>query len=199
MTVETGRPSRPASRRVGVYPGSFNPPTVAHLAIAEAAREQRHLDRVVLVLSRKALAKEHVEHPRFEHRLAVVESSVRDHAWLSVAVTDRQLLVEIADGHDVLIMGADKWAQINEPSWYGGSHGARDEALNRLPELAIAPRPPIEVPDHHALRIPSFHHTVSSTLARSGSLHLMTQAARDFAERTGAWIDVERYQRTITD
>ena len=59
--------------RIGAYPGSFNPPTIAHVAIADAARRQRHLDRVDLVLSRVPLAKEHVQLPLFEHRVAVLE------------------------------------------------------------------------------------------------------------------------------
>jgi len=35
---------------VGCYPGSFNPPTIAHLAVADAARRQAGLDSVDLVL-----------------------------------------------------------------------------------------------------------------------------------------------------
>ncbi len=48
---------------IGVYPGSFDPPTVAHLAIAEAARDQAGLDRVVLAVSRAALGKEQRRQP----------------------------------------------------------------------------------------------------------------------------------------
>ncbi len=43
--------------RRGAYPGSFNPPTVAHLAIADAARRRLGLDRVDLIISRDALGK----------------------------------------------------------------------------------------------------------------------------------------------
>ncbi|MEC8920902.1 MAG: nicotinic acid mononucleotide adenylyltransferase, partial [Actinomycetota bacterium] len=32
--------------RHGVYPGSFDPPTLAHLAVADAARRRHGLDRV---------------------------------------------------------------------------------------------------------------------------------------------------------
>jgi nicotinic acid mononucleotide adenylyltransferase len=190
-------PTSPSTaERTGVYPGSFNPPTVAHLAIADAARRQRALDRVFLVISRRALAKEHTEHPRFEHRVEVVTASVAHLDWLDVIVTEQQLLVDIADGHDVLVMGADKWAQINDPAWYRNSIRQRDRAMARLPELAIAPRPPIGVPPEHLLEIPGDYHEVSSTLARLGALDLMTPAARTFAERTGAWIDPDRYERT---
>ncbi len=192
-------PISPSTReRTGVYPGSFNPPTVAHLAIADAARGQRALDRVFLVISRRALAKEHIEHPRFEDRVEVVTASVAHLDWLDVIVTERQLLVDIADGHDVLVMGADKWAQINDPAWYQGSISRRDQAMDRLPELAIAPRPPIGVPPRHLLEMPSDYHHVSSTLAREGALDVMTPAARRFAERTGAWIDPDRYEHSAT-
>ena len=43
--------------RVGIYPGSFNPPTTAHVAIASAACHQRDLDRVVLAHSHQVLGK----------------------------------------------------------------------------------------------------------------------------------------------
>ena len=183
------------SLRTGVYPGSFNPPTVAHLAIADAARRQRHLDSVTLVLSQRALAKEHVEHPRFEDRHRIVVESVAHLPWLRVIVTDLQLLVDIATGHDVLILGADKWDQINDPVWYSNSAAERDAAVARLPELAIAPRPPIEVPSQHRLDVHNDFRDVSSTRARNGALDLMTVAARAFALDTGAWIDISRYDR----
>ena len=43
---------------IGVYPGSFDPLTTAHLAIADAAIARFDLDRLDLVLSNVALAKE---------------------------------------------------------------------------------------------------------------------------------------------
>ena len=42
----------------GVYPGSFDPLTIAHLAIAEAAVHEAPLDHLDLALSRSALGKE---------------------------------------------------------------------------------------------------------------------------------------------
>jgi hypothetical protein len=182
--------------RTGVYPGTFNPPTVAHLAIAAAAREQRALERVVLVLSRRPIDKEHVEHPTLEDRLSVLRAeAAAAGAWLDVAVTDHRLLVDIARGYDVLVMGADKWEQVNDPRYYGGSHDARDAALAALPELAIAPRPPVAVPAEHALSLPKQHAAVSSSAVRAGSRSWMAPAAAAFDERTGAWSDPARYQR----
>ena len=106
--------------------------------------DQRGLERVDLTVSRMALGKELTGRPPFEDRIAVLEASVADIAGIEVVVTDRQLLVDIAEGYHVVIMGADKWAQVQDPGFYGDSADARDQAVAALMqlELAIAPRPP---------------------------------------------------------
>ena len=171
--------------RVGVYPGSFNPPTIAHLAIAAAARNAHRLDELVLSVSRTALAKEHVERPPFDDRITVLRESVAHVDWLRVRVTDRQLLVDVAAGFDLLVLGADKWRQIHDPSWYGDV-SARNAALDRLPPVAVVPRDGIDVPPDVELRVPEAD-GISSTRARRGDEHLMTPAARAYASRRGGW------------
>ncbi|TML19523.1 MAG: hypothetical protein E6G39_01475 [Actinobacteria bacterium] len=155
--------------RVGVYPGSFNPPTIAHVAIAAAAREQRSLDRVVFVVSRSPINKEHVDRPLFEHRVDVLRTEVARYQWLDVEITEARLLVDIARGYDVLVMGADKWAQVNDPEYYDDDLAARD------------------------------HVVVSSSEARAGSTQWMAPAARAFDRRTGAWSDPDRYEQWLHD
>lgn len=179
--------------RRGVLPGSFNPPTFAHLAISEAALAQRQLDAVVWSVSRVALAKEHVDVPHLEHRIEVLEQVARGIDWLSVVVTDAQLLSEVAAGFDVLIMGADKWHQIHDVGFYDNDAARRDASLAALPSVAIAPRGDLHVPGHLTLRLGDDHAEVSSTAARAGHGHLMLRAAAEFDERTGAWSDVDRY------
>ena len=56
--------------KIGVLPGTFNPPTSAHLALAEAA--MAHVDRVVFVLPRVLPHKDYEGVP-FEERLALVK------------------------------------------------------------------------------------------------------------------------------
>lgn len=187
-----------STERIGVYPGSFNPPTVAHLALSDAAREQRRLSRVVWSISRTALAKETVDHPEFEHRVEVLEAVASDVSWLEIVVTEAQLLVDVAKGFDVLIMGADKWSQINEPHWYGGE-ADRDRALTALPEVAVAPRPPHAVPPSLLLDVDDTNHEVSSSRARAGDIELMLAPARSFAEVSGAWIEPHRYEAWLRD
>lgn len=182
-----------------MYPGTFNPPTVAHLAIARAARDQRDLARVVLALSVQPIDKEHVDRPRLDDRVAVLRAEVAaSGGWLDVTVTEHRLLVDIARGYDVLIMGADKWAQVNDPAYYGGSATARDAALAELPELAIAPRPPRAAPTDHALRLDADHAVVSSSAVRTGNHAWMSPAAAAFDARTGAWSDPARYEKWLS-
>jgi hypothetical protein len=178
-------------RRRGAFPGSFNPPTLGHLAVAEAACVQCELDVVDLVVSRIALAKEDVERPRLEDRLAVLEAVVASRPWLGVVVTEHQLIADAAVGYDVVVMGADKWAQVVDPAFYG-TREERDAALLRLPAVAVAPRPPCDVPDD--VIVLDVSHDASSTAVRAGRTDWMVPEASDFDFRTGAWSDPDRYE-----
>jgi hypothetical protein len=142
-----------------VYPGSFDPLTVAHLAIAETAREACRVDVVELALSRDPLGKERHHQTPVEERLAAIEA-----AGLRAVVTDQRHLVDIAVGYDVLVLGADKWAQLRDPSFYE-SVDAMEAALRRLPRLAVAPRGDWPVPDG-CIRLDVDMHEVSSTAVR---------------------------------
>jgi hypothetical protein len=170
--------------RIGCYPGSFDPPTVAHVAVAEAARAAHRLDRVDLVVSRVPLGKDVVVRPTLDERVAVLEALATRLGWLAVVVSDRRLIADLAEGYDVVIMGADKWAQVRDPAFYDGSAEARDAAVARLPEVALAPRGSDEV---GGLTIAAEHRHVSSTAARAGARDLMVPEAREFDLRTGAW------------
>src|SRR4051812_40732679 len=169
---------------IGAYPGSFNPPTVAHLAIAEAAWRACRIDRLDLVVSRSALGKDDVDVPRLADRLAVLHEVAASRPWLGVRLTDRRLLVDVADGYDVLVMGADKWAQVLDPAWYG-SEAARDDALGRLPEVVVAPRHGHRPDAVVLLDVDEEHLTVSSSAVRGGRGEWMLPEAAAFDARTG--------------
>jgi len=164
--------------RRGVYPGSFDPPTIAHLAIAEAAALAAELDRIDLAISRFALGKDAETQRPLEARLAAVERLTVSRPWLRVVVTDSQLIVDIAAGYDAVVMGADKWAQVRDPAWYGDDPAARDDALARLPRVLVAPRPGFTVVGAEVLDLPADLGGVSSTAARAGGHHLIAPEAR---------------------
>ena len=175
---------------LAVYPGSFDPPTIAHLAITEAALD--HVASVRLVLSERALGKDvPAGGTSVEVRRSVLRSAVRDRPEVDVAVTAARLVVDIAEeaGADAVVVGSDKWSQVTDPAWYGGSVAARDAVLARLPVVLLVPRvgggpAQVEAVPRPAgvevvrLELPVELRTVSSTRARAGEDHLMVEAAR---------------------
>jgi hypothetical protein len=162
----------------GVYPGSFDPPTVAHVAIAEAAVRAGALTRLDLAISRVALGKDAARQARLAPRRALVERLGASRPWLRVVVTDAQLITDIAGGYDVVVMGADKWAQVRDPAWYDGSAAARDQAVARLARVLVAPRPGFTVVGAEVLDLPDHFASVSSSAARAGAHHLIAPECR---------------------
>jgi hypothetical protein len=179
--------------RTGAYPGSFNPPTVAHLAVVDAAIDQAGLERLDLVVSRDALGKEAVAVPTLAHRIEVLEEIAANRGGVGVRVTDARLIVDVAEGYDVVVMGADKWAQVIDSAWYE-SVAARDAALARLPEVYVVPRAGDRPSGVALLELGDDLAHVSSSLARTGQVHLMAPEAAAFDARTGAWSDPDRYR-----
>jgi len=128
---------------IGCYPGSFDPPTIAHVAVATAALASCGLDRLDLVLSDDSLGKPGAA--PVEERVAWLEAAVAHLERVTVVRTHLRLVADMAAGYDVLVVGADKWAQLHDPSWYA-SERARDEALARLPHVVVAPRAGLPLP-----------------------------------------------------
>lgn len=166
---------RDGTERVGVYPGSFDPFTVAHLHVAETALRQCRLVRVDLSISVDALGKDPTALSAVDDRLAELAGLAERRPWLGVRSTPARLLVDVAEGYDVVVVGADKWHQLVDPGWYA-SVGARDEAMRRLPTVAVAPRPPWPLPEPTGgfgvevvvLDTDPVHHEVSATAVREG-------------------------------
>lgn len=167
-----------ASRRA-VYPGSFDPPTIAHVHLADTAIGQLELTRVDFAISARTLGKDDARLTPIDDRIDQLTAIAGDDPRLGVIVTADSLLADIAEGYDVVILGADKWHQVLDPVWYGDIEG-RDEALRRLPTVALAPRPPWTLPGEDASADPPSgvtvvvldtdpaHHPVSATEVRAG-------------------------------
>ena len=154
----------------GVFPGSFDTLTTAHLAIADAVVAALGLDRLDLVMSEVALAKEHGGHSPVADRIAAIEAHSADRPWLRAVVTPHRLIADIAQGYDACVVGADKWHQLHDVAFYD-SPAARDDALARLPRVAVVPRPGFDVvlaDSDLLLDIDPAYGEVSSTAVRSG-------------------------------
>lgn len=156
-----------------VFPGSFDPLTVAHLAIADAVVEQLEATRVDLVVSVEPLAKAATDQSPAHERIEAIRRLASVRPWLDATVTTDRLLADIAEGYDLLVIGADKWHQLIDARFYGGSIRRRDAALERLPQIALAPRTGIQIPDDRPddlviLEVDPRLHPVSSTAVRQG-------------------------------
>lgn len=161
-----------------MFPGSFNPLTVAHLEVASLARDEHDLDEVHLAVSEVALDKPRPPGPPLADRIRLLEADAAEFDWLHVHVTEHQLIADIAHGFDVVIMGADKWAQVNDERYYE-SEAERDAAVARLPEITVATRAGADAPEEFRLETPAELHDVSSTAAREGERHLMAPHAAE--------------------
>ena len=174
------------------YPGSFSPPTHAHLAIASAAHRHFELATVEWVVSRDALGKAHAAGPTLEARVEVLHEAAAEFPWLTVSVTEHRFIADIADGYDAIVVGADKWRQVLDPSWYADADEC-ERMRARLGRVLVVPRHDDDLADLDDRRgidivtIEPEHRSTSSSSARAGDVHLMLPAARAFAERTGHW------------
>jgi nicotinamide-nucleotide adenylyltransferase len=135
-------------RRVGLFAGSFNPLTLAHLAIAESARQVAALDTLAWTISTVTVDKERVQRASVPDRLAQLDAFVRTTPADTLALINRGLYVEEAaalrsrlarEATLYIVVGFDKIVQIFDPRYYTN----RDAALRELFALAhilVAPR-----------------------------------------------------------
>lgn len=129
------------SRRVGILCGSFNPLTLAHTELAEHALTTFQLDYVFFTLAKVTVDKEQVTGMGLEDRLLLLTLYAQQHPKLGVALVNRGLYFEQAQGFRALLgeqaelsflVGMDKLIQIFDPRYYQD----RDLALGQLFSLA---------------------------------------------------------------
>ncbi len=133
------------AERIGIFGGSFDPPHLGHLLVAETAREQFALDRVVWIPAAAPPHKRHDDLSDSVHRLAMVERAVRsnpafecssmeiDRGDTSYTVDTLEHLAEEAASNDYfLILGSDSYHDFQ--SW------RRPSRIVELAHLLVYPR-----------------------------------------------------------
>jgi nicotinate-nucleotide adenylyltransferase len=147
--VELIRRASVIPANLGILPGTFNPPTKAHIALAEAALGE--VDEVMFVLPRAFPHKSYDGVP-FEQRLRMLQESVASHPSFSIAASGGGLFIEIArecrsvygPGPELAILcGRDAAERI--AGWDYGQAGAFEEMLREF-RLLVAPRQGCYVP-----------------------------------------------------
>ncbi len=158
-----------------VYPGTFQPPTLAHMAVAQAALARPGISTVTFALSKSAINKAYLTDS--EERAEQLRRALRGHRRLCVEVTKHRLIADIAQGYDLVIVGADKWQQMQDVQYYNFDPHERDAALARLPEIAVVPRSGLLVPANLSMGIDEAYRDVSSSDVRAGDLQWLLESA----------------------
>ncbi len=173
-----------APRSVAVLPGAFNPPTLAHLALARAARGCG-FDAVLLSVGTRTIDKESAGGLDVEERLFLLGTVTAAEDRLGVLVQNRGLYAEQAaavrgalpSAVDVaFVVGMDKVAQIFDPRYYEDFPAALAALFERA-RLLVADR---------------------GELDRGELCALLERApARDYAERV-SWLELESSWRFLS-
>ena len=135
-----------------VFPGSFNPPTTAHLALLKQARQFARSHRsahLYAAISKRITDKETVERPLLLDRIILLDTVLRHHLrHTGIMLFNRGLYVEQAEGIRAsfpqvrklyFLIGFDKIVQIFDPHYYEDRDAALHE-LFALAKLLVAPR-----------------------------------------------------------
>ena len=170
--------------RLAVFPGTFNPVTVAHEALARAALSR--VDEVVYILPRVLPHKE-FSGAGFDQRMELLCAAAAESEGSSVAATNGGLFLEIAAecreayGEDTsltFLCGRDAAERI--VNWDYGDPGACAAMLRQFDLLVAARRGDYEPP-------PEFRHAIER-LELSGEFdHVSATEVRERMARGEAW------------
>lgn len=135
--------------RIGVFGGTFDPPHLGHLILAEAAREQLALERVLWVVAGQSPLKLDRESPPVNLRVEMVEVAIGGHPAFRVSRADADrpgphysvdtlgVIAREYQGADLyFIMGEDSLRDL--PRW----HRPRDFIAKC--RLAVLQRPGVD-------------------------------------------------------
>ena len=70
---------------IGILGGTFNPPHIGHLIVAEYVRESLSLDKVLFVPSAISPHKQHLEVVSAHHRVAMLRCAIEGNGYFSVS------------------------------------------------------------------------------------------------------------------
>ena len=154
-------PSSPSpAGNIIVFPGSFNPPTNAHLAMLKqaerfaqsptlSATEDHHGLLLYAAISKRTTDKENVDRPLMLDRVILLDTLLEQHLpHTGMLLFNRGLYVEQAEAvrssfpevsRLFFLLGFDKIVQILDPHYYEDRDAAL-KTLFSLAELLVAPR-----------------------------------------------------------
>ena len=179
-----------SDRRLGIFSGSFNPLTVAHIEMIEAAQKEYDLDEILLILARANVDKG-VFGLSLADRLLMLKLYAANRENFSVAACSHGKFIEKIEAlkpaypsgtHFSFVVGYDTFIRLFDPKYYTDLHGALEALFdqcrfivaNRQEYDADAVRQVIADPDYRRYRgcidlikLPDFYAEISSTDIRA--------------------------------
>ena len=179
-----------AGRKLGIFSGSFNPITVAHIQMIEAAQKKYDLDEILLILARANVDKG-VFGLSLADRLSMLKLYAVNREDFSVAACSHGKFIEKVEAlkpvypsgtHFSFIVGYDTYLRLFDPKYYTDLHGALEALFdqcrfivaNRQDYDANAVKRVTEVPDYQRyagcidlIELPDFFAEISSTDIRA--------------------------------
>lgn len=152
--------------RVGILGGTFDPPQMGHLILAEYSRETLHMDHIFFV----PVADHPVKHGEMrlpiQHRLAMLELAIKDNPHFSISRVDidragphysadtvKIIREQNPDAELYFVMGGDNLRSL--PTW------KRAQDLYRCCRLAVMKRADEDIaPDMHDDVLPALSQQV---------------------------------------
>ena len=133
-------------RRIGLFGGTFDPPHLGHLLIAEWARERLRLDQVLFVPSGSPPDKRRRDLSSTTHRLAMTRRAVRGHPAFAVSTLESRrrgpsFTVDTLRALHRLHPGARLFLILGEDRLPGLGRWREPREIARLATLAVAARP----------------------------------------------------------
>ncbi len=144
-SADHGRPTR-----LALLPGSFNPLTQAHAALADLALKSGRVDQVWYLLATRTVDKERIEGASLADRLVCLTEYTRKRPRQGVLLVNRGLYVDQAElvrrempflDELWFVVGFDKIIQIFDPRYYRDRNAALDR-LFALASFLVSPREP---------------------------------------------------------
>ena len=124
---------------LGILPASFNPPTMAHLALIRAARKQAHLDEILVLLDLQAMDKRLLG-ATWEERITMLEILFRRDPRISIGLANRGLFLDKiellrslypASTRFTFIVGFDTILRVMDKNYYRDKKKSLDELFSQ--------------------------------------------------------------------
>ena len=207
---------REDGRRLGIFSGSFNPLTVAHIKMIDAAQKKYDLAEILLILARANVDKG-VFGLSLADRLLMLKLYAANREDFSVAACSHGKFIEKIEAlkpaypagtHFSFIVGYDTFIRLFDPKYYTDLHGAL-EALFQQCRFIVANRQDydadavgqvMEAPDYRRysggidlIELPEFYAEISSTDIRAQIQagdsvdHLVPSAVQEFLKTVQAY------------